>query len=104
LNFTQAVFNAKLTTDMHKLHENGTVMHSEITIGGSTIMFTDATEQWKEQTANLFVYVDDADETYKKAIASGATTVMELSDQNYGRTCGVSDPLGNVWWITAVNG
>jgi uncharacterized glyoxalase superfamily protein PhnB len=104
LEFVTIVFNAKHATDMHKLREDGsTVMHSEITIGGSTIMFTDATEQWPEQTANLFVYVENADETYKKAIDSGATTVMELSDQDYGRTCGVTDPLGNVWWITSVN-
>ncbi len=104
IDFVKKVFNANLTTDMHKLRDDGaTVIHSEITIGGSTIMFTDATEQWREQTANLFVYVDDADETYKKAINSGATTLMELSDQDYGRTCGVTDPLGNVWWITSVN-
>jgi uncharacterized glyoxalase superfamily protein PhnB len=104
LEFVKTVFNAKPTTDMHKLREDGvTVIHAEITIGESTIMFTDATEQWREQTANLFVYVDNADETYKKAIDSGATTLMELSDQDYGRTCGVTDPFGNVWWITSVN-
>jgi uncharacterized glyoxalase superfamily protein PhnB len=104
IDFVKTVFNAELTTSMHKLREDTkTVLHSEVTIGGSTIMFTDATEQWREQTANLFVYVDNADETYKKAIASGAITVMELSDQDYGRTCGVTDPFGNVWWITSVN-
>lgn len=104
LEFVKTVFNAKLTTDMHKLREDGaTVIHAEVTIGGSTIMFTDATEQWREQTANLFVYVDNADETYKKAIDSGAISVMELSDQDYGRTCGVTDPVGNVWWITSIN-
>jgi PhnB protein len=104
LDFTKSVFDARLTTNMHKLREDGvTVIHSEITIGGSTIMFTDASDRWPEQTANLFVYVDNADTTYKKAKDAGATTVMELSDQDYGRTCGVTDPLGNVWWITSVN-
>lgn len=104
IDFAKKVFEAKLTTNMHKLREDKTtVMHSEITIGGSVIMFSDATEQWPVQTANLFVYVDDADATYKKAIESGATTVIELSNQDYGRSCGVTDPLGNVWWITSVN-
>lgn len=104
IDFTKAVFNAALTTSMHKMREDHkTVIHSEITIGGSTIMFTDATEQWKKQTANLFVYVENPDETYQKAMDSGATTVMELSDQNYGRTCGVLDPFGNTWWITSIN-
>jgi len=27
---------------------------------------------------------------------------MQLSDQSYGRTCGVKDPCGNSWWITSV--
>ena len=104
IDFVKAVFHAELTTNMHKLREDGaTVIHSEITIGGSTIMFTDASEQWKEQTANLFVYVDNADDTFKRAIDHGATTLMELSNQDYGRTCGVTDPFGNVWWITSVN-
>ncbi len=102
IEFTKNVFDAQLVTSMHKLHEDGeTVRHSEITIGGSTIMFTDATKDWKPQTANLFIYVDNADETYKKALVSGATTLMELSNQDYGRTCGVTDPFGNVWWITS---
>lgn len=103
IEFTRTVFDAELRTDMHKLREDQTtVMHSEIVIGGSTIMFTDATEEWPVQTANLFIYVDNVDERFKKAVDSGAMVVMELSDQSYGRTCGVQDPFGNVWWITSV--
>ena len=101
IEFTRKVFNANET--FKKLREDGkTIMHSEIQIGGSTIMFADTTEQIKEQTAGLFIYVENADETYKKAIDEGANTVMELSDQEYGRTCGVKDPFGNTWWITTV--
>jgi PhnB protein len=104
IDFTKNVFDAQLITSMHKLYEDGEkVRHSEITIGGSTIMFTDATEQWKPQPSNLFVYVDNADETYKKALDHGAISLMELSNQDYGRTCGVTDPFGNIWWITSVN-
>lgn len=100
IDFTKNVFNAE-TTAMHTLREDGTVIHSEIAIDGSTIMFTDATEDWKPQPANLFVYVDNADATYKKALEQGATSLMGLSNQDYGRTCGVTDPFGNVWWITS---
>ncbi len=100
-DFVKSVFNAEVT--MKKLREDGeTIMHSEIQIGGSPIMFCDATQQWEPRTANLFIYVDNADETYEKAIGLGATTVMELSNQDYGRTCGVTDPFGNVWWITSI--
>ncbi len=101
IEFTKAVFNAEVSLHMHQMRPDyKTVMHSEIRIGGSTIMFSDATDQWKEQVANLFVYVENADDTFKKAIDLGAAVVMDLSDQNYGRTCGVKDPFGNTWWIT----
>jgi uncharacterized glyoxalase superfamily protein PhnB len=101
IEFTRKVFNANET--FKTMREDGkTIMHSEIKIGNSTIMFADTTEKIKQQPAGLFIYVENADETYKKAIDEGAATVMELSDQDYGRTCGVADPFGNTWWITAV--
>ncbi len=99
--FAAQVFGATVT--MSRLREgSNVVMHSELQIGGSTIMYCDATEQWAPQTANLFVYVPNADDTYAAALAAGATVVMEPNTQDYGRTCGVTDPYGNTWWITSV--
>jgi PhnB protein len=102
IDFTKNVFNA---TVLHapQLRDDGTALHAEINIHGSTIMFADISNDWKPQTANLFVYVPNADESFKKALEEGATELMGLSDQEYGRTCGVTDPFGNVWWITSVN-
>ena len=99
--FMQKVFGAEETFKRLREDEK-TVMHAEIKIGNSTIMFADATDKFKSNTAALFIYVENADASYKKAIDEGAATVMELSDQDYGRTCGVSDPFGNTWWITSV--
>ncbi len=102
LKFTQQVFHAEQLSK--QLREDGkAVRHAEIRIGDSTIMFADATSQFEPCTAGLFVYVESADETYQKALAAGATSVMDLSDQDYGRSCGVTDPFGNTWWITSVN-
>jgi PhnB protein len=101
IEFTQAVFNAD--AGMKRLREDvDTIMHAEIMISGCTIMFCEASDQWAVANANLFIYVEDADIAYNLAIANGATTVMPLSDQDYGRTCGVADPFGNTWWITSV--
>ena len=101
IDFTKSVFNAEEI--FKRMREDGrTVMHAEIQIGGSTIMFADTTEQYKSRPAGFFVYVEDADATYETAIARGATIVTELSDQDYGRTGGVADPFGNTWWITSV--
>ena len=101
IDFTKTVFEAK---DVMKpvLHDDGTIRHAEIILNDSTIMVTNASKDWSSQTANLFVYVPNADETYAKALENGATSLMELSDKEYGRTCGVTDAFGNVWWITSI--
>jgi PhnB protein len=39
-------------------------------------------------------------DTYKKAIAAGAVSVMEPIQQPYGFTCGFTDEFGNDWWPT----
>ncbi|OXA69713.1 glyoxalase [Flavobacterium aquidurense] len=101
IHFAKKVFNAKDSNEQI-LRKDGTIMHAEIILNGSTIMVTDETKDWTRQTANLFVYVPDADATYKKALENGATKLMGVSDKDYGRTCGVTDSFGNVWWITSV--
>jgi PhnB protein len=99
--FTQKVFDAKLIVQ-HFRDDKRTIMHAEVQIGGCTIMFAEATERFKKQNTNLFVYVENADDTFKIAMDNGAKIVMEPGDQEYGRSCGVTDPIGNVWWITSV--
>ncbi len=101
IDFSKKVFGATVSYSESR-DDSKKVRHAEIQINGNTIMLADATDEWKEQTANLFVYVDNADNTYNIALENGATSLMELSDQSYGRTCGVTDPVGNVWWITSV--
>jgi uncharacterized glyoxalase superfamily protein PhnB len=101
IEFVKEVFGAELTHNVF-FEDGKTVMHAQVMINGSTIMLCDSSEKWKQQTAHLFVYVESADDTYKKSLEHGATSLMGLSNQEYGRTCGVTDPFGNVWWITSV--
>jgi len=98
--FTQNVFGAKET--FKTMRDENVIMHAEIMIGDSTIMFADATEQFKSSNASLFVYVENADETFEIAISEGATVVKEITDESYGRGGGIKDPFGNIWWITAM--
>ena len=97
--FTQKVFGA--TEKNRHMRDEDIIMHAEVAIGGSVIMFADSTAQFNERTTGLFVYVEDADETYQKALDAGATSLMPPADQPYGRSSGVVDPFGNTWWITA---
>jgi PhnB protein len=100
IDFTQKVFDAKET---HRaMRDDHIIQHAEVMIGDSTIMFADSTEQYPPQTGYLFIYVDDADKRYQKALEAGAQKVTELADQSYGRSGGVMDPFGNTWWITSV--
>jgi PhnB protein len=63
-------------------------------------MFDDATDEIKVSTSGLFIYAENADETFQRALMEGATIVREITDQDYGRGGGIKDPFGNVWWIT----
>lgn len=101
IRFASTVFDAVFANE-HLRDDGVTIMHAEIKIGECTVMFAQSTEQWTSQTANLFVYVNDADKTYATALENGGISVMEPADQSYGRSCGVKDPSGNTWWITSV--
>jgi PhnB protein len=97
MDFTKQVFGA---TEKHMvMREERIIVHGEIEIGGSMIMFADCLDQ-PAMRGSLFVYVADADASYQRSLDNGATSVMPLSDQPYGRTCGITDPCGNTWWIT----
>jgi PhnB protein len=99
IEFIKTVFDAEMT---HESMRDGIIGHCEAQISGSTIMFSQSRDQWRPATANLFAYVPDADGTFRKAIDNGASVMMEMSDQNYGRSGGITDPFGNVWWVTSV--
>ena len=100
LLFAANVFDARLSYPTER--PNDLDGHCELQIGPSTVMFAKSGGQWKPRTADMFVYVENADETYDRSLEHGATTIMEPADQNYGRSCGVTDPFGNIWWITSV--
>ncbi len=98
--FMKDVFGAE--EQMIVPREEGVIMHGELRIGDAVIMFADATEQFTARPAGIFIYVESVDDTYKKAIAAGAVSVMEPGKQPYGFTCGFKDVFGNDWWPTEV--
>lgn len=100
IDFTTNVFNAAET---HRtMRDEHIIMHAEIMIGECTIMFADSNEKYPVRNGDFFIYVDDADASFKKAIEAGATIINEMADQSYGRSGGVRDPFGNGWWITSI--
>lgn len=98
IDFLVAAFDAKETH--RSLAPDGTIAHADVLLGDSHVMMTDGMEGFGPLPSSNFVYVPDVDATYKRAIAAGATSMMEPADQFYGdRTAGVRDPFGNEWWI-----
>ncbi len=72
---------------------------AEIRIGDSLVMVTPAGER-ELFPAFLYIYVADADITYRRALDAGAVTIEEPLDTPYGDRRGmVRDPFGNVFQI-----
>jgi PhnB protein len=98
IDFLKQAFDAQELMRMPA--PDGSIMHAEVRIGDSTLMMGDARGQMKPMPSTLYLYVHDADATYKRALQAGATSTMEPADQFYGdRSAGVVDPVGNHWWI-----
>jgi uncharacterized glyoxalase superfamily protein PhnB len=94
IGFLRTVFDAT-----GEYHDN---RPAEMRIGDSLVMVTSAGPR-ELFPAFLYVYVDDADAAYRRALALGAVALEEPLDTPYGdRRAMVRDPFGNVWQIAHV--
>ncbi len=85
---------------------DGKIMHAELRIGDSRIMVNDALMGQKGpkalggSPASLWLYVDECDALFNRAVAAGAEVKMPMGDQFWGDRCGaVVDPHGYQWSI-----
>ena len=76
-------------------------IHAEVRIGDSMVMIGGAgTWNGEPMPAALYLYMDDVDAVYKRALQAGAASLSEPEDQPYGdRLAGVKDSFGNIWYI-----
>lgn len=80
--------------------DKGRVSHAEVRVGTSMVMIGQAREPWTPRPVNLYLYVEDVDAVYKRAVAAGGKSMQEPADQPYGdRVSGVEDSQGNYWWV-----
>ncbi|HPU39243.1 MAG TPA: VOC family protein [Microthrixaceae bacterium] len=87
---------------------DGLVGHAEIRIGDSVLMMGD---EWPDgptkspatlggSTAAVFLYVDDVDSLWERAVDAGCEVVYPLELQFYGDKGGrVRDPFGHTWGL-----
>ncbi len=79
---------------------DGVIHHAEVKIGDSLIEMGEAHGPSQPMPTTFFMYVDDVDAWYERAVAAGATSRGAPADQPYGdRVGGVADPFDNLWYI-----
>ena len=89
---------------------DGKVLHAELRIGNSRVMLNDAMmggkgpESYGGSPASLWLYVEDCDALFKRAISAGARPgdgpMGQMQDQFWGDRCGTfTDPHGYRWTV-----
>ncbi len=97
LKFATDVFGA--TEQMVAKTDDGSVMHGEMRIGQAVIMFGEASPQWPEKSAAMYLYVDNVDAIHARALDLEATELHAPEKKEYGYTSGFEDKHGNLWFI-----
>ncbi len=82
------------------------IMHAEIRIGSSIIMLGEefpgmgcrGPQSLGGTSVSLYLYVEDADHLFNRAVSAGAKADMPMADMFWGDRCGqVTDPFGHKW-------
>jgi PhnB protein len=96
LDFVTKVFDAQILERM----ETPGGLHCEVRIGDSRVMIGGHNDGSNAMPAMFYLYVADADESYRRALAAGAESVEEPNDAPYGdRRAAVKDAAGNKWYL-----
>ena len=87
---------------------DGRVAHAELKLGDSVFMLSDEYPEMKCHSpktiggspVSMYVYVDDVDSVFNKAISAGAKVLDPVKDQFWGDRHGrLEDPFGHLWSI-----
>jgi PhnB protein len=91
---------------VRSLGPDGKIMHAEFRVGNSRLMAHDAVMGGKGPGAfggspvALWIFVDDCDALFKRAVSAGAVTIRPVEDQFWGDRCGTfKDPHGYAWTV-----
>jgi PhnB protein len=97
IDFLKEAFGAEEMLRMPS--PKGEIMHAEVRIGDSVVMLNDPMQQSASATG-LFLYLNDVDGVYRRALKAGAKSQSEPANMFWGdRMATVQDPFGNRWMI-----
>jgi PhnB protein len=98
IDFLKAAFAAREKERFAQ--PDGRIGHAEVIVGDSVIMLGEPKGECQPMAGAFYLYLDEVDVVYKRALAAGATSVVEPADQFWGdRTCTVRDRFGNIWHL-----
>jgi PhnB protein len=106
IDFYGRAFGAKERTRMQG--PGGKIAHAELEIGDSVVMLSDPFPQFVTRnpkelggtSVGIFMYVENVDDVFRRAVDVGASSTMEPEDQFWGdRYASVTDPFGHVWQL-----
>lgn len=98
IDFVKQAFGA---TELFRGTGTAGGIHAEVIIGDSMLMIGGGrTWNGEPMPAAIYLYMNDVDAVYKRALQAGATSITEPANQPYGdRLAGVKDAYGNIWYI-----
>jgi len=104
IDFYKKAFGAVETVRMPG--PGGSIMHAELRIGDSVVMLSDeiagagvkSPRAYGGSPVGFYVYVNNVDAAWKRAVDAGAKPSMPLADMFWGdRTGALEDPFGHRW-------
>jgi uncharacterized glyoxalase superfamily protein PhnB len=97
IEFLKQAFGA--IEDARHFSPEGRIMHAQLRIGNAVLELGEPDPAAPRPTT-FYLYVDDADALYHRAVAAGATSLTPPTDQWYGdRVASVKDSTGTLWYI-----
>jgi PhnB protein len=106
IDFYHRAFGAREVSRMSGPGEK--IGHAELKIGDSTIMLADempgggcrAPQSLGGTSVNIFLYVEDVDSVFNKAVSAGAKADAQPADMFWGDRYGrLTDPFGHSWSV-----
>jgi len=96
IDFLKRAFGAE---EIGVFEAAGRVMHAALRLGDAVLELGEPEDRTGLPANGLFLFVDDVDAAYRRALAAGATAIRPPDDQPYGmRSAIVKDPGGYLWW------
>jgi len=96
--FLKSAFDAK---ELGRTVRENQIANARIQIGTTAFMVSDAGASIQPTQSAFYIYVENADESYARAVSCGARGMFSPVEMPYGdKQGGVTDPFGNIWWIS----